>query len=201
MRKPVRRAVRVYDRSMRMADVSRWYRACTRDSIVYPMPLFMPMVAGARWYRGRTRVPIVYPLLLVLVVGCCVVGIVQNPRTLPLGLTGAILFCCAGIWLIVRTWRAGIGVTADHIIVRDIHRQDLIPWSSVTGFDLARPRHWHGQCLALYVVCDDGRRLYTGGCSFDGWSYARTLASARHTMQELELERRSLGGRESTAAS
>jgi hypothetical protein len=32
-----------------------------------------------------------------------------------------------------------IGVTADHIIVRDIDRQKLIPWSSVTGSDLARP--------------------------------------------------------------
>jgi hypothetical protein len=103
-------------------------------------------------------------------------------------------------WLTVRTWRAGIGVTADHIIVRDIGRQDLIPWSSVTGFELASPRLWHGQCLALYVVCDDGRRLYSSGCAFDGWSYTRTLASARQMMQALERERQSHGGREATPA-
>jgi hypothetical protein len=120
---------------------------------------------------------------------------------MALGLTGAILFCCSGIWLTVRTWRAGIGVTADQIILRDIGRQDLIPWSSVTGFELVRPRLWHGQCLALYVVCDDGRRLYTSGCAFDGWSYTRTLASARQMMQALERERQSHGGREATPAS
>lgn len=187
--------------SMPKVDAFRWYRGRDRDRIVYPLPLVMPMVDAARWYRGRDRVPVVYPLLLVMVVGCCIGGIIQNPRTLPLALTGAILFCCAGIWLIVRTWHAGIGVTADHIIVRDIGRQDLIPWSSVTGFALARPPLWHGQVLALYVICDDGRRLYTSGCSFSGWSYTRTLASARQMMQALELERQSRGGREATAAS
>jgi hypothetical protein len=128
-----------------------------------------------------------------MVIGLCTGGIIQNPRTLALSLTGTILFCCPMIWLTARSWRAGIGVTADHIIVRAIFRQDLIPWSSVTGFDLARPPLWHGQSLALYVVCADGRRLYSDGCAFDGWSYDRTRASARQMMRALELERRSHG--------
>ena len=84
--------------------------------------------------------------------------------------------------------------------MRDLHRQDLIPWPSVAGFDLARPGHWHGQCLALYVICDDGRRLYTGGCSFDGWSCPRTYALARQTLQALEVEHRSRGGWEAVAS-
>ena len=174
-------------------DVAGWSRNWARDFIAYPVPLTLPRVDAARWYRGRHRLPVPHLVLMVMVIGLCIAGIIQNPGTLALWLTGTILFCCPMIWLIVQSWRAGIGVTADHIVVRDIVRQDLIPWSSVTGFDLARPPHWHGQSLALYVVCADGRRLYSGGCSFDGWSYDRTLASARQMMQVLELERRSQG--------
>ena len=173
--------------------MARWYREWARDFIAYPVPLTLPRVDAARWYRGRHRLPVPHLLLMVMVIGLCIAGIIQNPRTLALWLTGTILFCCPMIWLIVQSWRAGIGVTADHIIVRDIVRQDLIPWSSVTGFNLARPRHWHGQSLALYVVCADGRRLYSGGCAFDGWSYDRTLASARQMIHALELERQSHG--------
>ena len=160
----------------------------------------MPMVDAARWYRGRYRLPVPHLLLMVMVMGLCIAGIIQNPKTMALWLTGTILFCCPMIWLTVQTWCAGIGVTVDHIIVRDIVRQDLIPWSSVTGFDLARPPLWHGQSLAVYVVCADGRRLYSGGCAFDGWSYTRALASARQMMQALERERQSHGGREATPA-
>jgi hypothetical protein len=173
--------------------MARWYREWARDFIAYPVPLTLPRVDAARWYRGRHRLPVPHLLLMVMVIGLCIAGIIQNPRTLALWLTGTILFCCPMIWLIVQSWRAGIGVTADHIIVRDIVRQDLIPWSSVTGFNLARPPHWHGQSLALYVVCADGRRLYSGGCAFDGWFYDRTLASARQMRHALELERRSHG--------
>jgi len=189
--------------AMRKTDaVARWFADRERDRIAYPLPLVMPMPEADRWYRGRAIVPdrVAYLVCLVMFSGLFIWGGIQSPRVLPLALTGAVLVGCAGTWLTVRAWRTGIGVSADYLIVRNIHRQDLIPWPSVAGFDLARPPYWHGQCLALYVICDDGRRLYTGGCSFDGWSYPRTYATARQTRQALELELRSRGRREAEAS-
>lgn len=133
-------------------------------------------------------------LLTLIAAACFIPEGIQRPGILPLCLTGAILVCCAGLALTLRILRPAIGVTADHVIVRDWRRSQLIPWPSVTGFHLDRPSHWHGDVLALYVVCDDGRRLYTGGCSFSAPTYRQMLASACQTLRALEHERQSRGG-------
>jgi hypothetical protein len=63
-------------------DVARWYREWARDFIAYPVPLTMPTVDAARWYRGRYRLPVPYLLLMVMAIGLCIAGIIQNPRTM-----------------------------------------------------------------------------------------------------------------------
>ena len=47
------------------------------------------------------------------------------------------------LWL-----RAGIGVTADHLIVRDaLGTQNLIAWPSVAGFDLDKSSTHNGTVI------------------------------------------------------
>jgi hypothetical protein len=155
----------------------------------------MPKVDAVRWYRGRSdRWNTVIASLFILVsTGLCIQAGIQFPATPPLVLAGVVLACCAWFSFAVLRWHAGIGVTADHIIVRNAAgRQQLIPWPSVAGFDLGTPKYW-ASGLVIYVVCDDRRRLYTRGCSFQGWSNKKTLASARRMRHMLEMERQSHG--------
>jgi hypothetical protein len=155
----------------------------------------MPNVEAVRWYRGREgrSTTIASSLSMVLAVGASIKLGIQDPATRPLFLTVAVLECCAWFSFAVLMWRAGIAVTAEHIVVRKAAgRQQLIPWPSVAGFDLGRPKYWFSDAV-IYVVRDDGRRVCTRGCSFHRWSNKRTRASARRMLWELEMERRSHG--------
>lgn len=154
----------------------------------------MPKVDAVRWYRGRSDRwnTVIASLPILFSAGLCIQAGTQIPATLPL-VAGVVLASCAWFSFAVLRWRAGIGVTADHIIVRNAAgRQQLIPWPSLAGFDLGTPRYWTGG-LVVYLVCDDGRRLYTRGCSFHGWTHKKNLASARRMLQILEMERQSHG--------
>ena len=108
-----------------------------------------------------------------------------------LSLTGAILASCAGCVAAVWRWRAaGIGVTADHLIVWDAAAmRHLIAWPSVASFDPEKRWTRGGGELTLVVICNDGRRLHTSGCSFSGTG-ERSWAAARQMVRALESEHR-----------
>jgi hypothetical protein len=137
-----------------------------------PRPVIenMPRVDAVRWYRERgARITVIAWSLNVIILAVVSIQLgSQIPATLPL-VAGAVVECCAYFAFGVLLWRAGIGVTADHIIVRNAAgRQQLIPWPSVAGFDLGTPKYWLFGGLVVYVVCDDGRRLYTQHHIFKG---------------------------------
>jgi PH (Pleckstrin Homology) domain-containing protein len=153
-----------------------------------PRPVMenMPRVDAVRWYRARgARITVIVWSLNVIILA---VASVQLGSEIPAALSlvaGAVVECCAWFAFGVLLWRSGIGVAADRIIVRNAAgRQQLIPWPSVAGFDLGPPKYWLGG-LVVYVVCDDGRRLYTRGCSFQGLSSKKDLASARRMLRLL----------------
>jgi hypothetical protein len=147
-----------------------------------------------RWYRGRGErwnTVIAAIVLTVLLDGVLIAGGITTPGARALSLTGAVLVCCAGCAVVVLWLRAGIGVTTDRLIVRDaLGTQHLIPWPSVAGFDLDK---WRGAGggrggLTLVVICDDGRRLHTLGCSVSGTG-EQSWAAARRVVRALESER------------
>jgi hypothetical protein len=151
-------------------------------------------MGAVRWYRspGARRnavTPVI--LLTVMFVGVFVMGAITTGGGRALYLTGAVLACCAGAAVSVWVLRAaGIGVSADHLVVWDATgTRHLIAWPSVAGFDLEK---WHGihgsSGLTLIVICNDGRRLHTSGCSFSGTG-ERSWAAARQMVRTLESER------------
>ena len=84
---------------------------------------------------------------------------------------------------------AGIGVSADHLIVWDAAgTRHLIGWPSVAGFDLEKRWSRGGGYLTLIVICDDGRRLHASGCSFSGTG-EESWAAGRQMVRALESER------------
>lgn len=123
---------------------------------------------------------------------------IQDHAAWPLILAAAVL-ACGWFSFAVLLWRAGIGITADHLIVRTaVGRQQLVPWPSVAGFDLGTPKYMVFGGLAVYVIGDDGRRLSTRGCSFHGLTHKKDLASARRILRMLETERQSHGSANGT---
>jgi hypothetical protein len=141
---------------------------------------------GARWKAVGPWIG-----MTVLFGGVLVAGAITSPGARALSLTGAALVFCAGSAVTIWSLRAaGIGVTADHLVVWDAAgTRHLIAWPSVAGFDLEK---WHGvhgsSGLTLIVICSDGRRLHTSGCSFSGTG-ERSWATARQMVQALEAER------------
>jgi hypothetical protein len=167
------------------------------------MPHLGPLGAGiimvmtdtdaVRWYRApgdRWGTVFAVALVTVLLDGVLIMGAVTTPGARVLSLTGAVLVCCAGCAVVVLRVRAGVGVTADHLIVWDAaFTRHLIAWPSVAGFGLEK---WHGthgsRGLTLVVICSDGRRLHTSGCLFAGTG-ERSWAAARQMVRALEAER------------
>jgi hypothetical protein len=123
--------------------------------------------------------------------GVLVAGAITSPGARALSLTGAVLVFCAGSVVTIWSLRAaGIGVTADHLVVWDAAgTRHLIAWPSVPGFDLEKWWARGSSGLRLIVICNDGRRLHTSGCSFSGTG-ERSWATARQMVQALEAERR-----------
>jgi hypothetical protein len=146
-----------------------------------------------RWYRSRGErwnSVIAAIVVTVLLDGVLIAEVITTPGARALSLTGAVLVCCAGCAVVVLWLRAGIGVTADHLIVRDaLGTQSLIAWPSVADFDLDKWWSPHSSGgLTLVVICDDGRRLHTLGCSFSGTG-KQSWAAARQLVRALESER------------
>jgi hypothetical protein len=153
----------------------------------------MPDIDAVRWYRGpgaRRNAVIPVILLTVLLVGVFVMGAITTTGGRALYLTGAVLACCAGSAVSVWIQRAaGIGVSADHLIVWDAAgTRHPIAWPSVAGFDLEKKWSRGSGYLTLVVICDDGRRLHTSGCSFPGTDEP-SWAAAREMVRALESER------------
>jgi hypothetical protein len=119
-----------------------------------------------------------------------VTGAITTTGARALYLTGAVLACCAGAAVSVWILRAaGIGVAADHLIVWDAAgTRHLIAWPSVAGFDLEKKWSRGVGYLTLVLICNDGRRLHTSGCSFSGTD-ERSWAAARQMVRALESER------------
>ena len=141
---------------------------------------------GARWKAAGLWIGIT-----VLFGGVLVAGAITSLGARAPSLTGALLVFCAGSVVTIWSLRAaGIGVTADHLVVWDAAgTRHLIAWPSVAGFDLEK---WHGihgsSGLRLIVSCNDGRRLHASGCSFSE-AGERSWATARQMVQALEAER------------
>jgi hypothetical protein len=154
----------------------------------------MPDTDAVRWYRGPgARGKAVGPWILgtVMFGGMLVWEAITSPGApRVLSLTGAVLVFCAGSVVTVWSLRAaGIGVTADHLIVWDAAAtRHLIAWHSVAGFDLEKRWTRGGDELTLVVICGNGRRLHTSGCSFSGTG-ERSWAAARQMVRALESER------------
>jgi len=154
----------------------------------------VPDMGAVRWYRspGARRnavTPVI--LLTVMFVGVFVMGAITTAGGRALYLTGAVLACSAGVAVSVWVLRAaGIGVSADHLIVWDAAgTRHLIAWPSVAGFDLEEKWARSVGYLTLVVICNDGRRLHTSGCSFAG-TKDPSWAAARQMVRTLESERR-----------
>jgi hypothetical protein len=152
----------------------------------------MPNAAAVRWYRGRDgRMAVIVSLSMLIPAAESIQLSIQDPAARLLVLAAAVPVC-AWFPFAVLLWRAGIGVTAEHLIVRTaLGRQQLVSWPSVAGFGLGAPKYMVFGGLAVYVIGDDGRRLCTRGCSFNGLTHKRDLASARRMLRMLEMERQS----------
>lgn len=155
--------------------------------------MVMPDLDAVRWYRGpRARWNAVGPAIGMTAMfgGLFVQEAIASPGARALSLTGAVLVFCAGS--VVTIWRlraAGIGVAADHLVVWDAAgTRHLIAWPSVAGFDLEKRWTRGSNDLTLIVICNDGRRLHTSGCSFSGTG-EQSRATARQMVQALEAER------------
>lgn len=94
-----------------------------------------------------------------------------------------------GAVVVALVFRAGLGVGADHLLVRNAGgRTRRIPWADVTRFEIGKPRGWRdqkGDSGAIIVVCADGRRLDTSGCT----TGVRTRQVDRDMVRALEAER------------
>jgi len=90
--------------------------------------------------------------------------------------------------LIMRQFlRCGLGVAADHLILRQEFRSREIPWADIAGFERARPPGWRSGTV-IVVVCRDKRRLYSSGCSPDGSGNGNTRAA--QLVRDLDAARR-----------
>ena len=81
--------------------------------------------------------------------------------------------------------RAGLGAGPEYLIVRNAGGGTRkIPWTSITRFEIWSPPGWRGS-TTITVVCADGRRRYTSGCTTGPW----IRQSDREMIRTLEAER------------
>lgn len=140
-----------------------------------------------RWYRGgfeRWELVIVFALLGLMFGG----GLILQAVTVPTDRTELIPGIASSVIaavMVTLQLRAGLGAGADHLIVRDaIGRTRKIPWTSITRFEIGRPPGSRGGA-AIIVVCADGRRWYTSGCT----TGLRIRQADREMIRTLEAER------------
>ncbi|MCW2935303.1 MAG: hypothetical protein JWM19_6265 [Actinomycetia bacterium] len=144
--------------------------------------------APVRWYRLRGEP-------LALAVGISLLGLaplwlivygIGSPVRWALVIPGAVLLTgvAVGAWLPLR---AGIGVTARHILIRQpAGRPAEIPWSQVTGFTGGKSHAGgRGDGERVFVLTSDGKRWHTVGCStsrrsaWELWQLMRALEDER----------------------
>jgi len=138
-----------------------------------------------RWYRGgseRWVLAILSSLLGFMLGGGFISQAVIVPADRSEFIPGGVILVLARI-LVALALRAGFGAGADHLIVRGADgRTRKILWSSITRFEVGRPRGWRKD-NAIIAVCADGRGWHTSGCT------AGQISRTDQIMRALEAER------------
>jgi hypothetical protein len=135
------------------------------------------MPLPVHWYRNRRRCLLIYGLPAVAPLAVAAFLILAE-NSLVWTVLGAAAFLVA-VWLLVGAALAGFGVDRDALIVRSpLLTQHRVPWAEVASFEVAQ--HGENGESVVVVICADGRRLHTGGCTFppgqDGHSRAGATA-------------------------
>jgi Bacterial PH domain len=126
-----------------------------------------------------------YSLALGLVVAGLVGKGVTDTRDWPWLVVGALLGLAVA-WRFVRALRAGIGADAGGLTIRSVFGPTrTLPWSDIRGFELVRSQG--GTSVA--VVCRDGRRLFSSGCTFVRWPGNWGSEKMDALLRALEAER------------
>jgi hypothetical protein len=131
-----------------------------------------------------------------LFLGGLAAGLVYQAVTALEVLIG-VLVGVAALWVLVTSWRAGIGVGARAVTVRSRYGWTRkVPWQEVAGFraDPVRWSKWNST-RAVAVVCHDQRRLTTGACTFTPSSKNSGYTKLQEMLQVLEKERAAAGSR------
>ena len=88
----------------------------------------------------------------------------MNGDVPPAGRVASALLACGCVGVLVVTWRAGVGVDADGVLVRRYRGTSTrVSWSRVTGFEVVDNGSPWNSGVFIGVVVDDGRRLTTHG--------------------------------------
>jgi len=97
-------------------------------------------------------------------IGVLGLGAALNGDVPPAGRVASALLACGCVGVLVVTWRAGVGVDADGVLVRRYRGTSTrVSWSRVTGFEVVDNRSPWNSGVFVGVVVDDGRRLTTQG--------------------------------------
>jgi len=139
-----------------------------------------------RWYRGgreRWVMAILCSLLGLLLGAEFFSQAVMVPADRTELIPGLGIPVIAAV-VVTMALRAGFGAEADHLIVRGADgRTQKIPWSSITRFEIGRPRGWRSD-NAIIAVCADGRGWHTSGCTA-----GQQISQTEQVMHALEAER------------
>jgi hypothetical protein len=146
------------------------------------MPTDVATPMTVRWYRNRRRSLLTYglPALAPLALAAFLIIGEGTPGWTIVGLVALLV----SISLLAGAALAGFGVARNVLIVRSVLGTDRrIPWPMVASFEVVQHAE-SGESVVL-VVCTDGRRLHTAGCTFppgpDGHSRAEAVAYELNT--------------------
>jgi hypothetical protein len=143
-----------------------------------------------RWYRGRSFIWTDYvsvSVLFAILAGLCIWGTAETGGGAWLGT--AVVTAPFSLYRLVGGFRAGIGVGADGVLVRQgSGRSQWVPWTEIERFGFLKKKYTRGGVIfRVVVVRRDAKPLSTDGCTFSV-SRARRGVCDR-TIQDLEHER------------
>lgn len=148
----------------------------------------MPDTARARWYRHggvRLLVSIVIALLGLVPASLLIVDGIGPPVRWMFIVPGAVLVAAIEVWAWVPM-RAGIGVTAEHVLIRTvIGSTRTVPWDKVIRFEGGKSSPDSGSDDTIFVLTSDRKRWRTAGCSAafasraEVWPLVRALEDER----------------------
>jgi hypothetical protein len=153
-----------------------------------------------RWYRGEAVTPVVVVGVSLVALGLLDLYVQgDSPLFLLWQRIGGAAPILVGVYMIIFSRRAGIGVRSDGVIVRSVlGRKQWIPWSEVEQFEeLRTPRKPSGHMVA--VICRDRKPLYTFGCWFDKTRKQSRIEKMHQVIGALEAERLAALQKASTA--